>query len=203
MRRASAFCTSGSASAASISRGPIAPGFAARVQLDERLRADVIPPATSYARRDLGREFFSAASVSAQEELAAVAARSGIVLRHPFYERKLVDLALQLPEAQRRCRGVPKRVLRRAYENRLPGPVVARAEYFDYTFMTTAAIRAGARRGLLRHARVVQEGWVDAEAVHALLQAVCAHPPSEGVHAAAQRLWPVVAVEAWLRSVLP
>lgn len=176
--------------------------FAARIALDERLVDHRLPTKGSYARRDIGREALSPVAAAAKEEFARLGARSGTVDRHPFFNRDLVSFALALPERQRRAAGVTKRIMRHAYQHTLPRAVCERVEYFDYSFLVTAAIRQLLNTGFLATPHVVASGWVDETPLRDLIARAARDPePGHGATAAVQ-LWPVMAVEIWLSGVL-
>ncbi|HXG89490.1 MAG TPA: asparagine synthase-related protein [Vicinamibacterales bacterium] len=176
--------------------------FCERISLEERLIDRALPSAGSYARRDIGREALSPISIDAKEQLARLGARSGTADRHPYFNRQLVNFAVALPDAQRRSDGIPKRVMRLAYRSALPPSVTARVERFDFSFLVTDAIRRLVNNGLFEPAHVVERGWVNEQPLRELIAAAIRDPESGRGADAAMQLWPVVAVEVWLTSVL-
>lgn len=65
--------------------------------------------------------------------LDGFAAAVGVELRHPFYDRRVVELLLAIPSEQRASRTEVKSVLRRALRDVLPETVRTRQDAADFT----------------------------------------------------------------------
>lgn len=124
--------------------------------------------------------------------------RGGAELRHPFLDRRVVELLLALPMAQRSHAGETKRVLRHAMVGRLPPSVLARRDKaaFDcYVRRLMVEEHPEGVRQLFRDSRLEAEGVVDGARVSAAFSG-----PDEPSAGAAVSL---VALELWLRTFDP
>src|SRR5262249_8626044 len=82
--------------------GFVPPAFARRAGLRDRLRArEWIPPYSTFAQRGVYRAALSAWNIQAGEIMERGGHQRGIEERHPFSDRRLVELSLALPESQR------------------------------------------------------------------------------------------------------
>lgn len=104
----------------------LAPGFAARIGLTDRLRRlaawnrpDTPADAASQAAQSLDHPN----TIVGFERYHRVAAWHGVDPRHPFNDRRLMELCVNLPDHQRMADGWSKAILRRAMHGRLPDPV--------------------------------------------------------------------------------
>ena len=102
--------------------GVIAPEFASRVDLRARLRqldawsaGGAREDAAAHAARALVHPY----GISGTERYFRVAAWHGVQPRSPFDDRDVIDLCVNLPDAQRIRDGWPKAVLREAMRGRL------------------------------------------------------------------------------------
>ena len=83
-----------------------------------------LDPETSELGDDPRRQIFEGVHVPAADAEAHFAHRAGIEPRHPFRDRRLVELVLALPPSQLFSRAQPKGLLRRALEGTLPGRIL-------------------------------------------------------------------------------
>lgn len=104
----------------------IAPDLAARVNLRERFqelhhwKAVAGPESVSHeAARALAHPY----TTCGLERYHRVASWHGVQPRHPLADRQVLDLCVNLPDAQRLSKGWTKSVLRRAMRERLPASV--------------------------------------------------------------------------------
>ncbi len=122
------------------------------------------------------------------------AAQYGFEERHPFYDRRVAELAFSIPEYQLVRRGVTKWVVRQGLQGILPEAVRARRDKAGFNWVIADGVRP--IEGLLRDLLVVRRGWVDLAAVQRALGRVLQTGEWEGV-----RLWTVLALELWCRSL--
>jgi asparagine synthase (glutamine-hydrolysing) len=172
-------------------------GFAARVDLRGRLRRRPDTrgaPSESWRRMrwrlDSGEEAF------AKELADRAAVAAGIELRHPFYDRRLVELAFATPEAGRIGPGRNRAAMREAMAPRLAPETAARVTKADISQVLVDAARAGDVQPHLKVPMLAELGWVEAAEVAALADRALA----SGDASAALLLWRIIAVEAWLRE---
>ena len=106
----------------------IAPDFARRIDLRGRLAtlARHGSPDRSDARREAVAALDHPYTTVALERYHRLGAAHGVQPRHPFTDRRLLELCVHLPDGQRFDRGWSKAVLRRAMTGRLPDPVAWR-----------------------------------------------------------------------------
>lgn len=173
----------------------IDPGFARRVALRDRLRrprAGAGAPSESWRRMrwrlDSGEEAF------AKEQLDRLSVASGVELRHPFYDRRLVELAFALPEDARLGAERNRAAMREAMAPRLAPEIAARVTKADLSRVLVEAARAPGVQAHMAVPSLAALGWVDTAAVARLADRV----RGAGDTGAAAPLWRVLAVEAWL-----
>ena len=170
--------------------------FAARVSLADRLarrpRADAAPSESWRRMRwrlDSGEEAF------AKERFDRAAAAHGVELRHPMYDRRLVELAFRTPDTVRIRGGRSRAVLREAMAARLSPETYDRNSKADLTGVLLAAARDPALAPYLTLSRLSARGWIDVEAAAAIVRRAVRDADVD----AARPFWSLVGVEAWLR----
>lgn len=101
----------------------VAPDFAARMDLQARIvasrKAAISTPLSPYRVQHLDKVASSVLPMS-YEIAAQQAAARGIVRRHPYYDRRLVEFCLSLPPYLRLWRGADRVIQRRAAEGLVP-----------------------------------------------------------------------------------
>lgn len=122
------------------------------------------------------------------------AARFGFEERHPFYDRRLVELALTIPHFQLRRRGMMKWVVKQGLHGILPETVAARRDKAGFDWVIPGAIAPLGE--LLPALDVVRRGWVDPRVTRCIFETVLRTGEWEGI-----RLWTVLALEVWCRSL--
>lgn len=182
----------------------IDPSFASRTSLLDRLSA----PRTSCqsrspARAHVSELFESGWTARILEAGDRLAAAHGVELRHPFFDRRLIEFAVALPETQRWRGTTTKFVLREGMRGRLPESVYARADKGDFTAFVPRAVEALGGADALRSLRVAALGWVrSSELIH--LYARGRRRWEQGSADYGQEMFPVwmaLAVETWYRAM--
>lgn len=185
--------------------GWIDPAFARRIDLESRLRVSGLGSSRGdYARADLRRLLTSGWEVLTNELLERGASWRGIEYRHPFYDRRLVELALSLPEAQRQRGSHTKFVLRTAMRGRLPEQVRLRIAKVNLSEIYLHALGALGGERAFGRLSIAEAGWVDAARLSAMYRDALARAAcgDGGYGAHMVPLWMVLAVESWFRRVL-
>src|SRR5207245_9920484 len=119
----------------------IAPEFARRVGLQERLAPDVATPRfATFARRAIHRQLQSGWSAAEYEMVDRYERRPCMESRFPFNDRRLIEFALALPEEQRWRGTETKFILRRAVGDLLPSSVARRKRKGDFTYLYATAL---------------------------------------------------------------
>lgn len=182
----------------------IAPSFAARTHLVDRLSA----PRTSGGgmtptRQSVCELFESGWTARVLEAGDRTAAEYGIELRHPFFDRRLVEFAISLPESQRWRGSTTKYVLRQAMRERLPESVYARTGKADASAYAARLVEVLGGATALRGLCVEANGWVTPGAVQTEYSKACRQQRSgdpaycEGMF----NVWMALAVETWYRAM--
>lgn len=181
----------------------VAPTFARRVDLEDRLEQPPLRPLDgSFARADVKRLLTSGWEALLKEQLERTAAWFGVEYRHPFLDRRVVEFAVALPEAQRQRPGRSKVALRSAMHDRLPPALLARETKVDLSELyLDAAAQLGGRR-LVERSALAEAGWVDAGQAHELFSRALG--PGSGADRGALVLpvWMIVSIEHWFRAIM-
>lgn len=179
------------------------PEFVRASGLAERLArlTTRVPDVEDPVMRDSLMRFAGAEGATAREGIFRSADDAGIEARHPFFDRRVVEFVLTLPDDLRFRDGQTRYILRRAMASRLPPAIAARRDKGDGDMLTIQALSQVLRSMDTRSWHLADAGWVDGDAVRAAAAAFLAtdpwsRPPSAGDH----RLWDAVAVELWLRA---
>jgi asparagine synthase (glutamine-hydrolysing) len=176
----------------------IDPELRERVNLDDRVDSTArTPPFPTCAQRDIYRQAVSGPWAYALEACARTMASHGLDGRYPFHDRRLIEFALAIPEAQRWRGTQHKWILRQAMRGRVPDSVRARVVPDDYAFLFRDAV--------LRHAdlfakplAIARRGWADGSRVLAGLHELRAKARAgQTCGRLSWWLWMVVAIEIW------
>ncbi len=181
----------------------VARDFARRVNLDDRLSQPPLTPIDgSYARADLKRLITSGWEALLKEQLDRTAAWYGVEHRHPFYDRRVVELLLALPETQRQGPGRSKVVLRSAMRTRLPEALVASEAKVDFgeLFIEGMNQLGGAR--FFEPLGIAEAGWVDALRVREMSRRAHQAGRAGGYAGLLFPLWMIMSVEHWFRVII-
>ena len=172
--------------------------FAARVGLTDRLRRRPdTRGAPSESWRRLRWRLDSGEEALAKERFDRMSVAHGVELRHPMYDRRLVELALATPDEARIAGGRNRVVLREAMGDRLAAATRARTDKADLSALLIAAARADDLRPHLALPMLSSLGWIDRDPALAIVRAA----REAGDHDAAAPFWYLAGVEAWLREV--
>lgn len=173
----------------------IAPRFAARVNLVDRLRARPdTSGAPSESWRRLRWRLESGEEAAAIESLHRVSAASGVELRHPFYDRELVALAFRMPPEAHIAGGRDRSVMRRAMSERLHPDVAARTSKADLSALLLETLRSPRVEAHRALTSLVEREWLEPDAARAVVARALA-----GDARMATTAWRLLAVEAWLK----
>jgi asparagine synthase (glutamine-hydrolysing) len=147
----------------------INPRFARRIGLADRLaRAVPDPGFTTHAQYDMYRIGLDGWMVHGFELLERSSAPYGIETRHPFFDRRIIEFGLALPESVRWRDGQAKHLLRRAAEPYVPVTIARRLTSPDYSRILASTLEAHGGAALFRSLHIARHGWVDGPRVAAL-----------------------------------
>jgi asparagine synthase (glutamine-hydrolysing) len=178
--------------------------FATRVGLAARLGAlpARVPRTADAVVRDSLTRLLSAEGPLLREGMFRSADDAGMEVRHPFYDRRLVEFALALPDDLRFRNGQTRYILRQAMGPRLPPAIGARRDKGDGTLLVSQALMRVLCGTPLKNLCVADAGWVKGDEIRTACAEFAvprASPPEPRPHHF--NLWTVVAVEMWLRAL--
>ena len=172
--------------------------FARRVDLRDRLRKR---PDTSGAPSEAWRRvrwrLESGEEAFAREKLDHAAVAAGVELRHPFYDKRLMELAFGMPEKSPRGASGRHAAVRAAMHDRLPPLIAARDSKADLTPVLLSALQMADVHDHLHGRRLTEVGWLTPGAMSALVEPVLSG--SDAVNAGL--VWRLIGVEAWLKEI--
>ncbi len=177
----------------------IAPEFARRVNLAERLRHNAETPAgLTFAQRTMYETFQSGWDTHIFELEDRDSARFGIEQRHPLYDRRLLEFAFAIPESQRFRGQETKFVMRQAMKGLLPEKVSERLDKSDFTGIAVTMLRKLSGEHLFKSLTVASCGWVNGDAIRAMLSDDLSVLSGSSLWA----LWKILNIEVWMNQGL-
>jgi asparagine synthase (glutamine-hydrolysing) len=151
------------------------PALAKRIGLSERfrhvLRKPPIPLRTGRALH-LSDLMLGVHSFSLQFEEMGPAA-NGIVIRHPFYDRRLVEFCLALPASQKMRNGLNRFIIRNALKETVPAEVIwnrVKAPFGPHFMYVLDQFERERLEALMTKDTSVIEEYVDVQALHKAYQ---------------------------------
>jgi asparagine synthetase B (glutamine-hydrolysing) len=122
--------------------------------------------------------------------------RHGIEVRHPLYDRRIVEFADAIPDEQRRNGIWQRYVMRQGMSELLPAVVHQRLDKatFDWSFSTAIADEEFGR--ILESPRIAAVGWIDARRVRTEWEAFRA-----GRGRYSSQFFTTGAIELWYREM--
>ena len=178
--------------------------FAERVALSDRRRERDGPEFPTLVQRDMYRLLHGAVQAIGDEQEDRAAHAAGVDQRHPFYDRRVAEFGLALPESQRWKGSETKVVVRRALGGVLPPLVRKRNDKAEFSSTYVRTLEAIDARALLERPRTEAAGWVDAAATRRLYDDMLRlyNRGDEAYIRLAGAVWSVVAMELWLEHGL-
>lgn len=179
----------------------IAPEFAARWRLEDYLSGSPspLPPTKSIAKQHLYRLFTASYNVIFALEFNDWAlARLGFEKRHPYFDRRLVEFCLRIPEEERAGGEIGKYLLRRAMADLLPPRIALRQDKVTFDCLSEQQLNLRQRRAvdiIFQSLCLEREGvLVRGEAQRLLADYRAGYAPA-GYPAGA-----ILSIELWMRS---
>ncbi len=178
--------------------------FARRIDLEGRLRREILKgPYRSFSEAEL-RSTLEDGGLSHGLELEdRLAAQVGVEQRHPFHDRRIVELAFAIPEEQRCRPGMPKWILREAMAALLPEEIRRRPGKADFSGVFTGALREVEGADAFAALAAAGRGWIDGIAVTRMYEEMVGRRGrSPGRPApAGWPLWMIYGIDVWLRAI--
>ena len=170
------------------------------VGLVDRLRPRALE-GPSYARAHVAESLRDGRVVAAAERLDRSMAGVGLEPRSPLDDRRVVELALALPEDVRRRGRATKWALRVAMAGRVPDEVRTRGDKADMISVFYEELAAQGGGALFRDLAIADLGWVDGTAVRRLWDDLeTGHATGSG-HPWSWPLWTMLSTERWVRAI--
>jgi asparagine synthase (glutamine-hydrolysing) len=176
--------------------------FVDRVALRERLRTRSETRGRTAGERLRLWNFVGGEAIHANEENDRAAADVGTEDREPYFDRRIVQFALNLPPMLVDLASEPKAFVRAAFGDRLPPRLRRPLPPLDFEHLWADALVAAGGPRLFHPLRSAEAGWVDRAWVRAradclsMPDAATRLPPEE-----AATLWRIASVELWLRAL--
>ena len=177
--------------------------FASGIGLEDRLLARTIPTYPTREQRDIYAIVRGLPQILGDEIEDRAAHAAGVVQRHPFYDRRVVEFGFALPPAQRMQDDLHKAVIRRALRAYLPAVIADRSSKAEFSFVYAAALDAIGARQVVTRLQSAERGWVDGAVVTEMYERMTAlySRQDEAYIELALQLWAIVALELWLARV--
>jgi asparagine synthase (glutamine-hydrolysing) len=142
-------------------------------------------------------------STLALEMAERTAARFGLEERHPFFDRRIVEFAIAIPETQRWRDTRTKLVLRNAMRDLLPSSVYGRSDKADFSAHVVAALQTLGGDRFLSQLQIGSHGWIDVTHVRLMYRDMM----QRFEHGEASYteymfpLWMIASTELWFRTL--
>lgn len=179
----------------------INPTLVRRFDLEGRLRrGSERPPAASRAGAVIRRQIegLLTGEMLAVHWMGRAAAASGLEIRHPFLDRRLVELVLSTPPALLFRAGRYKELLRRALGERLPPLIrdrIGKTSFLPFLEQRWRRSGSGALRALLRSSALAEMGVVRGDRLRREVEAYL-----QGRYTRLRPyLWTIITAERWLK----
>jgi asparagine synthase (glutamine-hydrolysing) len=178
--------------------------FAARVGLPDRQAPRTELRGSSRAQRDVYRMANGIQRTLADEHEQRASRHAGLDERHPFYDRRVAEFGLALPEPERNHQGVTKLIVRRALADLLVDSVRTRNDKAEFSSTCVAAIAALGGRAALARLRSADAGWVDgAVALRMHDDMIRLYREGDAAYIRlADVLWTILAIDLWLEHAV-
>lgn len=185
------------------SHGVLSSQFVQRTRLIERIFA---PPDHS------GRHFASRAQKAIFNQVTSgseayifewndrEAAQAGMELRFPFFDRRLAEFCLRLPEHQRQQGATWKLILRNAMRQRLPERIRTKTGKAEFSELFERIFLAPVAKARMQHLTIQHRtDWLDPHKMekHVTAAAQAGSLPSLGLWP----LWRILAIDLWHENV--
>jgi asparagine synthase (glutamine-hydrolysing) len=122
--------------------------------------------------------------------------RSGLEVRHPFFDQRIVEFAWAIPEDQCRRFGQERFVLRNAMQGILPELIRTRITKGEFNQPFLEALKFNRGKVAWENLNIARLGWVDASRLKADLTNLM-ESYDNGVELYGVRVWLAIAMEIW------
>ena len=132
-------------------------------------------------------------------------ARCGVEHRHPFHDRRLIELALALPPDQLQRGDQSKFILRQAMKGLVPDPVLQRRDKAEFSSVGAREYESDTIARLFHSSRIAEQGWIDQARVTAMYREFM-ETWNHGQKDCLPHVWPLdmcLGIELWFRAAFP
>jgi asparagine synthase (glutamine-hydrolysing) len=179
--------------------GWIAPAFAHRIALRERLRrSSTLPRFPTLAQRAIYGQLGNGQSVAEYEWVNRFESGLSMEGRSPFNDRRLIEFALAIPEEQRWHGHQTKFVLRQAARELLPESVRQRLSKADFSYLYPETFTREKAEDVFTSLRLASDGFVDAAQAERICRQAC-----QGAMQYLAPVWMILATERWYSTMFP
>jgi len=91
-------------------------------------------------------------------------ARGGVEHRHPFHDRRLIELALALPPEQLWRGDQSKFILRQAMKGLVPDAILQRRTKAEFSAVCAQVYESERMAPLFHSSRIAEQGWIEHQA---------------------------------------
>ena len=156
----------------------------------------------SHAQADIAALLDNGFAIHRAEMEERAASASGLVLREPLNDRRIIEFGLAIPEEQRWLGRIRKVVLRRAMADNLPEETRNRIDKAEFSSVFVSALHH-ADPEIFLAPRCAEPGWIDAGQVARMYNDFTAwagrHP--DETHPDLWPLWKILGIELWFQIV--
>ena len=179
--------------------------FGQRIGLGPRLSRPVPDPGfPTAAQYDLYREGMSGSGAHAAEMMDRQCSAIGIETRHPYYDRRILEFAMAIPDSVRWRDGQPKHVLRQVAAPIIPAAARRRLTSPDYSPVFVRALELHGGASLFRSLRIAEQGWVEQAHVAGMYDEMMRQRAAGNSRHTSTlwSLWMIFVVDLWFRTVI-
>jgi asparagine synthase (glutamine-hydrolysing) len=180
--------------------------FASRTCLADRVRRQ--PPDGLFAspvQKKLYVRLTNATLIHFLEMKERASARGGVEHRHPFHDRRLIELALALPPDQLWRGDQSKFVLRQAMKGLVPDAILQRRTKAEFSAVCAQVYESERMAPLFHSSRIAEQGWIDQARVTAMYREFM-QTWNQGQKDCLPHGWPLgmfLGIELWYRAAFP
>jgi asparagine synthase (glutamine-hydrolysing) len=180
--------------------------FASRTCLADRIRRQ--PPDGLFAspvQKKLYVRLTNATLSHFLEMKERASARAGVEHRHPFHDRRLIELALALPPDQLWRGDQSKFVLRQAMKGLVPDAILQRSTKAEFSAVCAQVYESDKIAPLFHSSRIAEQGWIDQARVTAMYREFM-QTWNQGQKDFLPHGWPLgmfLGIELWFRAAFP
>lgn len=177
--------------------------FARRTRLAERVRKPPPDgPFASHAQSGLYGRLANASLVHFLEMKDRASNRCGVEHRHPFHDRRLIELALALPPDQLSRQDQSKFILRQAMKGLVLEPVLQRRTKAEFSHTSAQVFESDRIAPLFYSAVIAEQGWIDQARVTDMYREFM-EKWNQGQKECLPHVWPLdmfLGIELWFRA---